>query len=218
MALTPVDEIHALQIQAGTVGRKAGHAFEDEITLEINGLKYPADVSNASKKHLFSGSPGVLLLNKIAADNGIAKVKSAVAISTGALATSEEGRKWLTVNGANVSRCKSDIVVTLTDEKGTELTAGVSTKQCNNAQPTNAQLYFTTARGFVTLLRNNEIAVSEDALIELRKFCGDNGFRPLDDPAASKGRNVDPRRFFWEELEKRRATSGRQHSLCIRMQ
>ena len=80
------------------------------------------------------------------------------------------------------------------------MTVGVSTKQCNNQTPTNAQLYFTTARGFVRLLRENQIEVSDKALVALRKFCGDVGFRPLDDEAATRARNIDPRRYFWEEL------------------
>ena len=38
MALNPIDELHAAQIQAGILGRKAGHAFEDAIAAEINSL------------------------------------------------------------------------------------------------------------------------------------------------------------------------------------
>lgn len=76
----------------------------------------------------------------------------------------------------------------------------MSTKQCNNRTPTNAQLYFTTARGFTKLLRDNGIAVTDAALEALRRFCGDAGFRPLDQPATLKGRKTDPRRFFWEEI------------------
>jgi hypothetical protein len=82
-----------------------------------------------------------------------------------------------------------------------ELTVGVSTKQCNNPTPTNAQLYFTTARGFARLLSDNGIPVSDAAIAALRQFCGDTGFRPQDCPATAAGRVVDPRRFFWEEIE-----------------
>jgi hypothetical protein len=39
MALTPLDEVHALQIQAGILGRKAGHTFEDRIAQEINFIR-----------------------------------------------------------------------------------------------------------------------------------------------------------------------------------
>jgi hypothetical protein len=200
MALEPVDEAHALQIQAGTLGRKAGHAFEDQITLEINNLAYPRQVAMVRGKHLFSGDPALVLLDYIAHYFDKKSIYSARAISTGALATSEAGRKWLSINGANISRCKSDIIVTLNFTADRETTIGVSTKQCNNKTPTNAQLYFTTARGFVKLLRDNGIAVSETALLELRKFCGDQGFRPADFGLKRPGRTTDPRRFFWEEL------------------
>lgn len=200
MALAPVDEAHALQIQAGTLGRKAGHAFEDKIALEINKLNYPMQVTQTHGKHLFSGDPALALLNYIANHFGHPSILSCHAISTGALATSEEGRKWLSINGANVTRCKSDIVITLSFASDQERTIGISTKQCNNKQPTNAQLYFTTGRGFVKLLRDNDIPVSESALIELRKFCGDEGFRPVDFGLTGSKRHIDPRRFFWEEL------------------
>ena len=201
MALEPIDEIHALQIQAGTLGRKAGHQFEDRITAEINSTTYPITFPNRIAQHVLVGDPAKSLINYIASAFGHLIVAHAVAISTGALATSEEGRKWLTVNGANVSRCKSDLVITLTFEDGDVRTVGVSTKQCNNRTPTNAQLYFTTARGFANLLRTNGIAVSDCAVNALRQFCGDNGFRPADHPENLEGRLSDPRRFFWEEID-----------------
>jgi hypothetical protein len=199
MALDPIDEAHALQIQAGTLGRKAGHTFEDTITERIIDSKYPIDVTTLGAGHVFSGDPASLLLHYIAARLKIRRITVAVAISTGALATSEEGKKWLSINGADVSRCKSDLVVTISSDDRAPVTVGISTKQCNNPTPTNAQLYFTTARGFVALLRNNGINVSEAAVLAMRQFCGDSGFRPSDDPVAVRARKVDPRRFFWEE-------------------
>ena len=76
----------------------------------------------------------------------------------------------------------------------------VSTKQCNKPTPTNAQLYFTTARAFSRLLQENGILVSDVATIALRQFCGDSGYRPSD--AGSAGdRLTDPRRYFWEEID-----------------
>lgn len=105
------------------------------------------------------------------------------------------------MNGAEISRCKSDLVLTLKAKDGKETTIGVSTKQCNNKTPTNAQLYFTTARGFANLLNNNGFQVSNKAILALRQFCGDVGFRPMDDKAKLNGRLVDPRRFFWEEID-----------------
>src|SRR5690606_19676936 len=99
------------------------------------------------------------------------------AIALGSLATAEEGKKWLEVNGMRVKACKSDILLTIynNDLKFME-TVGVSVKQCSNKTPTNAQLYFTTARAFCELLRNNGIPVSDVAVNALRQFCGDNGF------------------------------------------
>ena len=201
MALTPIDEIHAAQIQAGVLGRKAGHAFEDRIAAEINALPYPFVIDSIPATHVVRGDPAILLIKYIASELGYSRLQSALAISTGALATSEDGRKWLSINGADVRRCKSDLVITLREEDGREETVGVSTKQCNNRTPTNAQLYFTTARGFANLLRNNGIDVSDTAVLAMRQFCGDVGFRPLDNPEAVKDRQVDPRRYFWEEVD-----------------
>lgn len=200
MALQPVDAAHALQIQAGTIGRKAGHAFEDAIAEGINSHRYPFHVETLPAGHVFRDHPSLSLLRYVATQRGMTSIERASAISTGALATSEAGKRWLSINGASVSRCKSDLVLTL-GEGHTTTTLGVSTKQCNNDKPTNAQLYFTTARGFVNLLRSNGIPVSEAALTSLRQFCGDAGFRPTDRPGACTNRSTDPRRFFWEEID-----------------
>lgn len=200
MALTPIDEVHALQIQAGTLGRKAGHLFEDGMTESINNFRYPLATAPIDQ-HVLRGDPGYLLLSYVARSFGVDNVARAVAISTGALATSEAGKQWLEINGVSVSRCKSDIILTISLDGKQELTVGVSTKQCNNPTPTNAQLYFTTARGFARLLSDNGIPVSDAAIVALRQFCGDAGFRPQDCPTAAAGRAVDPRRFFWEEIE-----------------
>lgn len=201
MALDPIDEAHALQIQAGALGRKRGHIFEDTITEKINALEYPLAFSDGPSHHILRGDPALNLLHYIASTIGVDTIERAMAISTGALATSEEGKKWLNINGANVSRCKSDLVITLVVNGGEEHSIGVSTKQCNNSTPTNAQLYFTTARGFSNLLNENGIAVSDVAIRALRQFCGDVGFRPLDFPDEFADRACDPRRFFWEEID-----------------
>ena len=200
MALTPTDEIHALQIQAGVIGRKAGHAFEDAITSEINALSYPVRVPKVTR-HVSTGGPAEALLSYVASVYGSSQILNAVALSTGALATSEDGKKWLEVNGVAVKRCKSDLILTFRLEGySDDLTVGVSTKQCNNMTPTNAQLYFTTARGFANLLQSNGISVSDEAVTALRRFCGDLGYRPLDFPDDLEGRVSDPRRYFWEEI------------------
>lgn len=196
-----MDEVHALQIQAGTLGRKAGHAFEDRITEFINGIEYPLSFSSHLTQHVNVGEPAYTVLQYIASTFGETIIKSTVAISTGALATSEEGKKWLEVNGVKVKRCKSDLIVTVQFMDGVERTFGISTKQCNNRTPTNAQLFFTTARGFSNLLTKNGISVSDKAILAMRQFCGDAGFRPSDNAELLVGRQSDPRRFFWEEID-----------------
>jgi hypothetical protein len=198
MPLKPADEQHALQIQAGILGRKTGHDFEDGLTARLNSLPLPYLINDfpESKKHLFIGSPEISVLSYICSRKGINELNKIVAISTGALATSEEGKQWLDVNGVKVSKCKSDVILTLQPKDRAEITVGISTKQCNNRTPTNAQLYFTTARGFCSLLRNNGIEISAIGEKALRQFCGDEGFRPLDFPNLLKNRQSDPRRFF----------------------
>ena len=83
MALNPVDERHALQIQAGTLGRHAGHRFEDTITAEINAFPYPFVVSSASAQHVFQGDPATLLLNYIGIREHISTISRATAFPPG---------------------------------------------------------------------------------------------------------------------------------------
>lgn len=201
MALTPNDEIHALQIQAGILGRKTGHAFEDQITDEINSFAYPLNLDRKLNSHVSIGDPAIILLEYVASNLGATQILSASALSTGALATSEEGKKWLEHNGVPIRRCKSDLLLTLATDVNSERTFGISTKQCNNKTPTNAQLYFTTARGFSRLLQGNGLAVSDTAVLAMRQFCGDAGNRPLDSISSLNGRLTDPRRYFWEEID-----------------
>src|SRR4051812_37142200 len=127
MALTPINESHALQIQAGTLGRKSGHDFESAIAREINALRFPYAV-RPSTGHVATADPAMLLLNFVATHEGFGTIAEAVAISTGALATSEAGKSWLAVNGVPVSRCKSDLILTLTDANRRTKTIGVSVK------------------------------------------------------------------------------------------
>lgn len=200
MALNPIDEVHALQIQAGILGRKAGHGFEDRIAQEINSLAYPRHLPEAESRHVFTGDPAILLIDYIGKSLRKSVIKRVVAISTGALATSEEGLHWLNINGVTVKKCKSDLVITFEWDKGDATAVGVSTKQCNNKTPTNAQLHFTTAVGFSNLLIRNGLPVSSGAIISLKQFCGDVGHRPQDDADSLRGRVSDPRRWFWEEI------------------
>lgn len=205
MALTPTDEQHALQIQAGTIGRKTGHEFEDTLTAKLNSLPMPHQVTVVYNltEHLFIGEPEQSVLNYICSRKNITDLEKIIALSTGALATSEAGKKWLDINGVKVSKCKSDVIITLKSADEKEITLGISTKQCNNKTPTNAQLYFTTARGFCNLLGKNGINISENGENALRQFCGDEGFRPLDFPPMIENRKSDPRRFFWEEINEK---------------
>jgi hypothetical protein len=203
MALNPQNSQHAIQIQAGILGRNAGHRFEVDLTDRLNNLPLPfvpVAIQNL-ENHLFIQSPEISLLNYICSREKLSNVEKITAISTGVLATSEDGRRWLNVNGVQVSRCKSDVILTL-QTRQKEITIGISTKQCNNKTPTNAQLYFTTARGFMNLLRENSFEISQNVENALRQFCGDEGFRPLDFPEMLVGRTSDPRRFFWEEINK----------------
>ena len=201
MTLKPIDETHALQIQAGVLGRKTGHRFEDEIAEKINGTSYPYTCHDFAAGHVVTGCPAELLLSYLGRSAGLVALQHATAISTGALATSEEGLTWLSVNGVEVRKCKSDLVITLHRQGSGSPTIGVSIKQCNNATPTNAQLYFSTARAFARLLVSNGIHVTEKAIASLRQYCGDPGFRPQDNPQYAVRREIDPRRYFWEEIE-----------------
>lgn len=205
MALEPVDEAHALQIQAGVLGRHSGHRFEDAITATINALPFPIVVPVRAPGHVGKGDPALILLARIGEHLGLTKIEAAHALSTGALTTSEEGKRWLSINGISLSRCKSDIVVTVRTGGQIVATVGVSTKQCNNAEPTNAQLYFTTASGFAGLLARNGLSISNSAVNALRSFCGEPGHRPLDHADSMVARAIDPRRYFWEEI----ASDGR---------
>lgn len=201
MALNPQNSQHAIQIQAGILGRNAGHRFEVDLTERLNSLQMPFTpvALQDSDNHLFIQSPEISILDYICSREKLSNIENITAISTGVLATSEDGRRWLNVNGVEVSRCKSDVILTLRAEQK-EITIGISTKQCNNRTPTNAQLYFTTARGFLNLLRENDFVISQNAENALRQFCGDEGFRPLDFPEIVANRISDPRRFFWEEI------------------
>lgn len=201
MALTPIDSKHALQIQAGIAGRNAGHNFETRLAETINELHCPI-FQHPLPQHLISGSPEVSIIKKALKVLGWESCQMVEAIALGSLATAEEGKKWLEVNGMRVKACKSDILLTLYNEHlKIRETVGVSVKQCSNKTPTNAQLYFTTARAFCELLRKNSIPVSETAVMALRQFCGDNGFSPKDNPEVLFGRVSDPRRYFWEEID-----------------
>lgn len=96
-------------------------------------------------------------------------------------------------------KSKSDIVVRINYGGATDL-VGVGIKTCNNPKPTNAQLYFGTAVSFCALLRRGGLLVPAEAETAMRMFCGDAGYRSVDDLGASAARESDPSRWFWEEL------------------
>jgi hypothetical protein len=200
MALTPKDSKHALQILAGTTGRKKGHEFEFALAELVNNAGNSIDSSNQITG-VFTGNPALGLIKKCLNVCGWDSYDSIEAIPLGALATAEDGKKWLEVNNVKVKASKSDILLNIyrnTDIK----TIGVSVKQCLATKPTNPQLFLSTARAFCNLLRRSNIAVSESAEIAMRQFCGDEGFRPIDDSALMRTRKSNPVRFYWEEINR----------------
>ncbi len=199
MALKPTSKQHAAQIQAGTAGRIGGHWFERMIAQSISALPMPYQGVALGEGCLFRGDPGQLLLNFVMRDLGLTVVHSARAIPAGGLATAESGAKELEIDGVRLNRCKSDVIL-LIQAGATKRCVGVSTKQCSNATPTNAQLYFSTATAFCALLQSNGIPLSQAAVNAMRMFCGDPTFRPQDAPQSPVGRASDPTRWFWEEL------------------
>lgn len=200
MALTPTDPQHALQILAGAEGRRKGHKYELELAQSINKLSIPHKVSKVQET-LFRGNVEEKIIDKALELVGWSQCDGIEAIALGALATAEEGKKWMEVNGMKVRACKSDILLNLHYQSEVR-TIGISVKQCDNRTPTNAQLYFTTATAFIELLRRNKLSVSDRALNALKQFCGDSGYRPLDNESITN-RKVDPRRFFWEEIDEK---------------
>ena len=201
MALKPIDEAHALQIQAGTLGRRKGHDFENALTKQINVFVCPYSVPEAAANcHIFVGVPSRYLIDYVCQREGLSKLVKVSALSTGALATDEGGKHLLSHEGIDIRRCKSDLLLILHLEKGAALTVGVSIKQCDTKSPTNAQLFCSTASAFAKMLRDNGIPVSDATEVALKQFCGEVGHTPADNEATATGRTIDPRRFFWEEL------------------
>lgn len=198
MALKPDNARHAAQIEAGTKGRKRGHSFEAVLADSICKIQMPFSRQAPVEGCLFKGNIGSSLLNFVLNELKIDRLDFAEGISAGALATAEEGAKKLIVNGVEITKCKSDVILTL-KSGGKTIIKGVSVKQCSNPTPTNAQLYFSTATAFSQLLRKNNIHVSDNALDAMRMFCGDEGYRPKDDDSIVN-RKCDPNRWFWEEL------------------
>ncbi|MCD8055973.1 MAG: hypothetical protein LUE25_04565 [Clostridiales bacterium] len=200
MALTPINEAHKKQIEAGIKGRDNGHKFESILSSEINSLSDKSFFPLKNNKHLFQGNPAIQLIQYIsnALTIEIVNVKSSW---LGGLATSGLGDAIVDEQGNPITKSKSDILLRITCKDNSDKTIGVSIKTCNKRTPTNDQMFFTTARAFCTLLRTNEIEVSDIAEDGLSMFCGDTGFRPLDLMSESQlsQRVSDPNRYYWEE-------------------
>ena len=200
MALTPRDAIHKAQISAGTTGRNRGHSFEKALTEAVRIMDLsPSLFSNRPRGHLVVGNPAEELLRYVIHTERISGILRVESWWLGGLATSGKGDLLLGPDGKVVTGSKSDIVLRLHRHDG-QLTRGVSVKTCSKKTPTNDQLYFTTASAFCELLRAHGLAVSPAAEEALKRFCGDPGFRPRDDPSCRPSRRGDPDRWFWEEL------------------
>ncbi|MDE7026216.1 MAG: hypothetical protein K2O88_10130 [Paramuribaculum sp.] len=187
------------QINAGTIGRKTGHRYEEELTNRLNAMPMPYKSAIVTMGIINTGQPHIILLEKVLKYVDWDYVDKVEAYATGILATSEHGMKNIEIDGIPIKSSKSDVILIL--YKGDKsINIGVSVKQCNTSKPTNAQIFFTTASAFYNLLTTNGIELSTDALKSMRQFCGDNGYRPLDDMDCSN-RMSNPERYFWEETD-----------------
>ena len=187
------------QIEAGVQGRKRGHSYESVIAKRLNEQQMPYTKINSVMPYLVNGRPEVILLDKILYFLNWDECSCLQAYSTGRLATAENGAKEVYIDGVSIRECKSDVIVKLTNQHGESKIVGVSVKQCNNATPTNAQVFFSTASAFYRLVVSHGFNLSENALTALRQFCGDIGYRPIDAGDCSS-RISTPERYFWEEI------------------
>lgn len=199
MAQITTDPILLLQINAGTKGRRKGHSYENELASKINSTIMPYTKSSETCDIVQKGSPVNILLDKILNFLGWSKIDKIEAYATGKLATLEKSNKEILIDGKSITSAKSDVILTL-HNSNTKRIIGVSIKQCNNKTPTNAQVFFTTATAFYNLIKNNGIPITKNALKAMCQFCGDPGFRPLDDYDCSQ-RVSTPERYFWEEID-----------------
>lgn len=200
MALKARNEQHQQQINAGTLGRRKGHKFEEILTQEINLLQFTDIIPSKNETHLYRGNPAWQLLQYIANNKQI-HISDAKAWWLGGLATSGNGDNLHDEYHKPITKCKSDIVIEISTNYGKQR-IGTSVKTCANKTPTNDQMFFTTARAFCALLENNGIHVPIEAVDGLAQFCGDMGFRPLDNMTEEQlvTRISDPNRYYWEEL------------------
>lgn len=187
------------QIDAGASGRKRGHSYESILSAKINSLGMPYKKEKASLDFLQNGKPEIILVNKVLAYLGWESCQSIQAYSTGRLATAEDGEKEVSIDGVSINESKSDVIIKIVGTDNAAKIIGVSVKQCNNATPTNAQVFFSTATAFYRLVVGSGFDLSEKALIAMKQFCGDAGYRPIDNEDCSK-RIYTSERYFWEEI------------------
>lgn len=188
------------QIKTGARGRKRGHAYESNLTSKLNSLAMPFKKTHPNSAYVETGRPELILMNKILNYLNWESCSSIKAFSTGRLATAEDGEKEISINGHSIKSSKSDVIIQLVAENGLSRTIGVSVKQCNNRNPTNAQIYFSTASAFYELIVNSGYHLTENALIAMKQFCGDVGNRPCDDGYRLNRPPVNDQRYFWEEI------------------
>lgn len=201
MALIADNERHAAQIAAGTLGRRAGHAFEKKLAEDLNLVSLTeTEIPTEPPGCLQVGQPAIELLRYVLANEGYGRPSELRALWLGGLATARAGDEAFDSSGGAVSRTKSDVLLELSWGSELKVNLGVSVKTCNNATPTNAQLYFTTASGFCTLMRRSRLRVSGKAEEAMKMFCGDVGYRPSDIMPNLDQRLSDPSRWYWEEL------------------
>lgn len=158
----------------------------------------PYRKQRSMEKVIYKGSPAEILLDKILEYLNWDHCDSIEAYSTGKLATAENGKKEILIEGQSIKSAKSDVILVLYRNEIKRI-IGVSVKQCNNKTPTNAQVFFSTATAFYSLVVSNGMRLSDNALKAMRQFCGDPGFRPMDDFDCS-ARVSTPEHYFWEEI------------------
>lgn len=203
MALDPKSEGHLFQIEAGTEGRLKGHKFEEVVTEELNNIDFMSGNTfiECVKPNVYHGNPANALVSHISQDKG-KQINRLNAYWLGGLATARAGDNILNENGEKITGSKSDILMDVEYEDGTNERIGVSAKACSN----NAQMALTTVSVFCGMLRENGIDVSDDAEIGLKMFCGEVGYRPIDGYVPKDMSNVPQDRkarqdrWFWEEL------------------
>lgn len=193
------------QIDAGVTGRKRGHSYESILSANLNSLEVPYYKSYGRGGYLQNGKPEIILIDKILDYLGWDSCISIKAYSTGRLATAEDGEKAVYIDGALINESKSDVIVKVVSKDNTTRIIGVSVKQCNNNSPTNAQVFFSTATAFYRLVVDNGFNLSENALVAMKQFCGDDKYRPIDNEDCSE-RISTSERYFWEEIN----TEGRE--------